>query len=459
MTNNKTDKNKSGLDKVPEPKKEGSLDSAAEKKVVTSSVSSSTLKNTEKTSKDMSKTVRKPEPKIKMPKTNIPQDKMSKMALFATALSFTAIGLVASLFYFDKQERSLLSEQITTKNEQNNNDIQQKITQLLANQQAALLQQFKSEITAVKKANQLELTHLSNTVDKLKQNQPSDWLIHEAEYLIRIAGRTLWLERDTIAAIALLQDADQRLKSLNDPNYLLVRQAVNDDVAALKLVPALNTEETILTLMAMSKKVAVLKLKMVDIPDSVELSENLALTNNAADWRENLAKTWQKFLKDFITVNRRKTNVEPLISANAQQHLRENLRLKLQVAQWAASKEQQQLYSQTLSDIERWLIEYFAIESSINQSFIKSIGDLKTAKIIFDHNHRLSSLGVIRTMMTTQQTLPVAEIKKVEDKNKTADESEQINNLDKSLVEKSAEEKTETTPKALNDIHNNNGEI
>jgi len=457
MTNNKTDNNKSDLDKTSEQEKEGSIDSAAEKKVATSSASS--LTNTEKTLKNMSKTVKNPEPKTKATKTKVANDKMSKMALLATVLSLTAIGLVASLFYFDKQERNLLSEQIAIKNEQNNNDNQQKITQLLAKQQTALLQQFKSEITAVKKANQMELINLSNTVDKLKQNQPSDWLVHEAEYLIRIAGRTLWLERDTTAAIALLQDADQRLKSLNDPNYLLVRQAVNDDVEALKLVPALKTEETILTLMAMSKKVAVLKLKMVDIPDSVGISENLALTNNAADWRENLAKTWKKFLKDFITVNRRKTNVEPLMPANAQQHLRENLRLKLQIAQWAASKEQKQLYVQTLSDIESWLTEYFIIENSINQSFIKGIDELKIAKITFDHKHGLSSLSVIRAMMTAQPILPVTEINDIADKNKAADESKQIINSDKSPVEKSVAGKLKTSPKALNDIENNNGEI
>jgi uroporphyrin-3 C-methyltransferase len=431
MKNNNIDKNKTKPDQVTEAKTELSSDPVAEDKTVISSTPSSKLKSTEKKLKNM--------PEIKAQNTSI-----SKTALLAIFLSLTAIGSVAGLYYFDQQARNVLSQQFSAKNELNNVTNQQKVTQLLAKQELTLLQTFESELSTIKQANQLQLTRLSNTVEKLQQKQPSDWLIHEAEYLIRIAGRTLWLERDTKAAIALLQDADQRLQSLKDPNYLLVRQAINNDVAALKLVPGLKTEATILTLMAMSKEIASLKLIMIDIPEGVEESEDLALSNNSADWQENLSKTWKKFLADFITVNRRETQVEPLMSINTQQHLRENLRLKLQVAQWAVSQEKQQLYLQTLSDIEAWLNEYFIIDNSINQSFLKSIEQLKRAQVTFDYNQGLSSLGTLRAMMLTPAIakMPVTAIKDLEDKNltidnqKVVDEGELGNHPNKPVVEK-----------------------
>ena len=431
MKNNNIDENNTESDQVTEAKTELSSDAVVEDKTVISSTPSSKFKPTDKKSKNM--------PKIKAQNTSI-----SKTAVLAIFLSLTAIGSVAGLYYFDQQARNTLSQQLNAKNELNNVTNQQKITQLLAKQELTLLQTFESELSTIKQANQSQFTRLSNTVEKLKQKQPSDWLIHEAEYLIRIAGRTLWLERDTTAAIALLQDADQRLQSLNDPNYLLVRQAINDDIAALKLVPGLKAEETILTLMAMSKEIASLKLIMIDIPESVEESEDLALSNNSADWQENLNKTWKKFLADFITVNRRETQVEPLMSMNAQQHLRENLRLKLQVAQWAVSQEKQRLYLQTLSDIEAWLNEYFIIDNNINQSFLKSIAQLKKAQVTFDYNQGLSSLGTLRAMMINPAIAktPVTAIKKLEDKNltidnqKVVDESEQGNHANKPVVEK-----------------------
>ncbi len=52
----------------------------------------------------------------------------------------------------------------------------------------------------------------------MKGRRPNDWLLAEADYLVKMAGRKLWLEHDTASATILLESADHRIAELNDPS-------------------------------------------------------------------------------------------------------------------------------------------------------------------------------------------------------------------------------------------------
>jgi len=197
----------------------------------------------------------------------------------------------------------------------------------------------------------------------------------------------------------LLKDADQRINELNNPEFLPLRQLIHQDIEALKLMPVLNTEEVILTLMAMEKQLKSLPLAMIKIPESTSIDEKFELTEDTKDWRSNLTKTWHKFLADFITVSRRTANVEPLMSPQYQQNLRENLALKLQLAQWAATKQDDKLYKTTITDIQLWFIEYFDMDTPINQEFNNGLQSLSLEVIAYDYNNKLSSLNAIRKII------------------------------------------------------------
>ena len=242
-----------------------------------------------------------------------------------------------------------------------------------------------------------QITQLEQHV---QQRQPSDWLIHEAEYLVRVAARTMWLERDTTAAISLLRDADNRLKELNQPKFLAVRALINEDIEALALMPTLQNQEAILTLMALNKQIPTLALAGANLAQAIdETKEDFTLSNDVADWQENLAKTWQKFLNDFITVRRRTGMAEPLITPDQQQHLRQNLSLKVQLVQWAASEQKQEVYQQTLLDIQQWLNEFFDMELAVNQKFYQAIEQLKLNTIYYDYPSDLRSLSAIKRLL------------------------------------------------------------
>ena len=85
-------------------------------------------------------------------------------------------------------------------------------------------------------------TPLQTKVLDLDDKRPNDWMLAESEYLVRMAGRKLWLEHDIVSAITLLGNADERIKALNDPSLMPIRKALAEDIAKLKGMPRVDRE-------------------------------------------------------------------------------------------------------------------------------------------------------------------------------------------------------------------------
>jgi uroporphyrin-3 C-methyltransferase len=341
------------------------------------------------------------------PITSKPTNKRASLALLLASLSIVAAaGHFMWQQHYNNQELLRLTEQNQQALKQSQAQLKQDLITTFNNQ----LQQHKStsqsqaDADIAQQKNDDLLNTLSTQISQLEQQvqlrQPDDWLIHEADYLIRIATRTVWLEKDTQAAISLLREADSRLKTLGQPKYLPIRALINEDIEALALMPSLNTEDALLQLMALNKQIPQLVLAQVKITEDLKGDqENLTLSTNIDDWQSNLAKTWQKFLNDFITVRRRTGMVEPLLSPEQQQHLKQNLSLKIQLGQWAASEQKDAIYQQTLLDIQQWLNEFFDMQLISNQNFYQAIDDLKKQTVYYNYPSDLKSLTAIKRLV------------------------------------------------------------
>jgi len=400
----------------PKPSEQAAQKSAEQLKA--EALRSIALQKNEKTSAAKSTTANNQKADNKSDKKAMPTNstnKISKTAIFALLLALVAGGGVGGLYYWQTQQQAKFEQQLTqqltqqfTQQLKNNKqqilaDEQIQTQKLLIQQQQTLNEQFSQAFKQSNEQQQSKIDLLAQDIKQALDRKPSNWLVHESEYLIRVAVRSLWLERDARAAIALLQDADQRLSSLNDPQYLPARQAINQDIEQLTLLPKLTTDDTILALMGLNQQVSKLPFNKIAAIDSKEKKQAFKLSENASDWRKNLAKTWQKFLDDFITVRRRDGGVEPLMAPEYRQHLRENLSLKLQLAQWAASQGKAQLFAKTLLDVQHWHQQYFDMDNVANQKFNQRIADLTTAIVAVDYPHTLLSLNVISQLVNSSK--------------------------------------------------------
>ncbi len=347
--------------------------------------------------------------KQKSPNTS--SNKMSKLAMVAILI---AVAAPAGHYYWQQLQSQTLEQTLTQKiKEENNATLSRYKTQMqqaLNNQEQVIGNKLQQISTQIQQTSQNKITTLEAMVKHLeqaiKQRQPSDWLLHEAEYLIRISARTLWLEHDTHAAIGLLKDADARLTELNDPAFLPVRETIHQDINALSRMPTLETDDVIVTLMAMNKQVAELSLAIDDLGKE-NTETDIALSDSINDWQSNLAKTWQKFLNDFIRVRQRVGTVEALISPEQQANLKQNLHLKIQLAIWAATERKGELYQKALMDIQQWLNEFFDMENNANQLFYNALTTLQNKQVAYDYPSELSSLTAIRATLRNQQVQPL----------------------------------------------------
>ncbi len=346
-----------------------------------------------------------------------PINKVSKLAILSMLIGLIATSGVVLNFFWQQQQNILLAEEITKRNTNTINNNRREISAILQQQKEDIFQSVQQVTQKLSEDNKKKIIDLSNSVNKLEKNitqqLPSDWLIHEVEYLIRIAARTMWLEQDTTAALGLLHDADARLKELNNPNFLPIRKLIHEDIKTLEFIPTLQTEEVILALMALSKQINTLPLILKNLGKEKEKTDEFELSNNTSDWQANLQKTWQNFLNDFITIRRRSNSIEALLSPEQQQNLRQNLSLKIQLAIWAASEQKSLIFSQSIEDILQWCHQYFDVEEVKTQYFIKAIKALEKQTISYQYSRNLSSLSAIKKLQK-KEGVP-AKIKKQSD--------------------------------------------
>lgn len=244
-----------------------------------------------------------------------------------------------------------------------------------------------------------EMQGLQNRVLDLNDKRPNDWMLAESEYLVRMAGRKLWLEHDLVSAITLLGNADERIAALNDPSLMPIRKALAEDIAKLKGMPRIDREGLTLKLAALSDQIELLPLSTVSMPEA-KAEPDQAVSTNPDEWESNLKKNWVKFTENFITIRRRDGAVEALLSPQQEIFLRENLKTKLLQAQLSVYREQQALYEDSLDKAQRWLNQYFDTDNSATRYMQGEIDKLKGEQIQIDYPAQFKTQAMLEQVLT-----------------------------------------------------------
>ncbi|MCO4172385.1 uroporphyrinogen-III C-methyltransferase [Aeromonas veronii] len=244
-----------------------------------------------------------------------------------------------------------------------------------------------------------EMQGLQNRVLDLNDKRPNDWMLAESEYLVRMAGRKLWLEHDLVSAITLLGNADERIAALNDPSLMPIRKALAEDIAKLKGMPRIDREGLTLKLAALSDQIELLPLSTVSMPEA-KAEPDQAVSTNPDEWESNLKKNWVKFTENFVTIRRRDGAVEALLSPQQEIFLRENLKTKLLQAQLSVYREQQALYEDCLDKAQRWLTQYFDTDNSATRYMQGEIDKLKGEQIQIDYPAQFKTQAMLEQVLT-----------------------------------------------------------
>ncbi|MFB2682219.1 uroporphyrinogen-III C-methyltransferase [Shewanella mangrovisoli] len=296
--------------------------------------------------------------------------------LLALGLTVCTIG-GGYLLYQQMQQQLQLQE---TKNLALQDQLQQAL--LAPNQRIAQLEQ--QQLSNAKTFQELaklatDQSQLQDRLNKLAQRSPTHWMASEAEYLVNMAGRKLWLEKDPRTATDLLKSADETIAAMNNPALLPIRKALAKDIAATTNIKSADIEGSVLAIDALIDQLDKLPLNRADADASAP--EDTAISGDLNDWQSNLSKTWKALTQDFITIRHRTADAPALLAPVQQWYLVENVRHKLLQSQLALYRYDRAAYHQSLMMARQWIQTYFDVQAHPTTEAIAEIDKLATLEL------------------------------------------------------------------------------
>jgi len=291
-------------------------------------------------------------------------------------------------------------------------DLQQETAQLdsrygeRGSQQAQRLQSLTDAVAAQREliaTQQRQISHNATTLLEAGNRTRTDWLLAEAEYLLRIANQRLLIEKDIKGAAAALQAADDVLTESDDIGVYPVRQQLVREILALKSIVAVDRTGLYLQLEAVIDSVH-------QLTDQALIHENapgFMLSANASgvdvdvdvDEPSMAVRTWQSFtrtLKQVVVVRRLDEQVKPLLSPDQSAYARLNLQLMLEETELAVLRGNQTLYQKSLEKARTTVQEWYDADNARVGALADTLGELASRNVDPELPDISRSLGLLK---------------------------------------------------------------
>ena len=226
-----------------------------------------------------------------------------------------------------------------------------------------------------------------------------DWVYAEIEYLVRMANQRVLMEQDANSALQLLQSVDDIIRETEGLTAHGLREALARNIASLKAVASPDTQGIYLELSALVSQVPLLRQTLptyqapssatVEIPSATGyLARFLGIIRHAG----NKLALLVDFRRDEVAIKR-------ILPPKEEYFLRQNLVLKLQIAQMALLEGNQRVFQSALGEALVWVSESFDRENPGTVTMMKSITRLSAIQVSVDLPDITSSLKEVRSQM------------------------------------------------------------
>lgn len=185
-----------------------------------------------------------------------------------------------------------------------------------------------------------------------------DWAMAEVEYLTIIAMQRLNLAHDADNALAALEAAARRLKDIDNPGLIPVREQLTADINALREVPEADVSGLALYLGDLITRVDRLPLAD-DSATRTRLPRDDEADEPAVDgWRGFVSAIWSE-LRELVVIQREDEPPTELLAPAERYFLVQNLRVELASARTAALRRDTPNMRTSLELVQDWLVRYF----------------------------------------------------------------------------------------------------
>lgn len=329
------------------------------------------------------------------------------------------------------------------------------------------LYQFENAQQETKQINQAltkldsQISEMSGAVNQSKTTQQelfkkyqsltleSDWKIAEVSHFLRLATIELQVSRNVKGSLALLEAADNLLKTLPDPKFFPIRDQIAKEKSTLLAIKLPDIEKLWSDVGALMGEVPRLPTRGIrkENLDTIEKTDNkpesklenktagtekseskkkktehtekasnmgkveeiakttVDSTQEDSNFKKGLNNTWQE-LKDLIKIQHHETPLTPILQEQEQVLARENLLFIFEQMRWAILQSNNTLYQNLILEARKLLNAYFEVTDNRVQHLQESLNEL--AKI--DLHPNLPEIGQALKELQNKEVLQNREV-------------------------------------------------
>ena len=283
---------------------------------------------------------------------------LAVLALFLVLLSFVAIAGLAWKGVELIQQLSSVELQLQ-KSESEKASVSKNLNQL----QQQLNTQAKQQ------------QHTSQRIAQLPGADTDDWLVAEAEYLLRLANQRLSLEKDLQGALAILLAADNVLLETDNPQFDNVRGQLAKEIVTLRSVPAVDTTGAISRIQAVQDQITKLEWMPRTLPKQAVQLEDVAEGIELNAWQKFTTKAWAG-LGSIVRIREHDKALPAPLTPDQHYYLQQNMQLMLEQAQVALVRQQTDLYRHSIQRTQAWLNEFVRNETAQAKALQQTLEEL-----------------------------------------------------------------------------------
>ncbi|PTB86008.1 hypothetical protein C9940_04130 [Pseudidiomarina aestuarii] len=353
----------------------------------------------------------KPTPKPKPTKPKEQQETTrsnSNSGWGAVAILILIIGVISWAAYYYLWPQWQAQSQTLTRQASDLENLRDSVDERLTSAQRSQQQQLQSQLDAFSATTERQLNQQAANLDQLQRavqsvqaevanldlSQASTWRLFEARDLVQRAATRLWIEHDLGASLQLLVLAQSHLEALNNPAHMAARQALANDIMALRGLPSDQRESAAMVLTSVRAQLADAdwyQRRVSAFADSIERPE-------VDGWWASLQRSGQTLMDQFIRVQRQEQPITPLLSDSFVALSQQRLLLQLQLAQQAALAGSQAVFEASVQEALRLLETLGNAPDQRLQTAREALLSLQQLQLRPDYPADLESLDLIERL-------------------------------------------------------------
>lgn len=334
-------------------------------------------------------------------------------------LSLGVLVAVALVGYFGYQQLLQMSDRLILIEQQEKNVVSetQQVKTALQKSLSQLQQQTQKQLQQLNADHQQKILNLEQQlatsqrqIKSFTGRHQNDWLLAEADYLVRIASNRLLLERDHITALALLLRAEQRLAMMDDPSMQAAREALSRDMAVLRSLKREDVAGIAIRITGLVPQLKALTPMSFQLPEQTKDVIDSPPVSAENNWQESLKQTFKELSVKWFEVRDHGQTVKPLMAPEKESLLRTNMMLLLQATQFATLRQLPELYQQSLLQLENLLQEHFDFSDPAVMAFAEEVKLLSAMTVRVELPKKLESRLILARLVEQRLQQPVAPV-------------------------------------------------